>query len=84
MKKLINNITKKLEDSDNIPFSYFVQVIILLVAVSAILLPHVYIKNQIYYKSVKINKLEKSLTHLRNENKILKIKYSRIYFNNRV
>ena len=80
MKKIINNISQKLEDEGNIPFSYFVKMIILMVSLSAILLPYVYVKNQIYYKSVEINKLEKSFIHLKNQNKVLKIKYNRLYF----
>jgi uncharacterized protein with PQ loop repeat len=84
MKQLIKNITKKSKDEQNIPFSDFVKVIILMFSLSAILLPHVYIKNQVYYRSVKINKLEKSFTHLKNENKILKIKYNKIFFKNTI
>ena len=82
MKKIFNNISQKLEDEANIPFSYLVKIIILMFSLSAILLPYVYVKNQIYYKSVEINKLEKSFTHLKNENKVLKIRYNRLYFKN--
>ncbi len=80
MNKIIGNIAQKSKDGSNIPFSYLVKMIILMISLSAVLLPYVYIKNQIYYKSVRINQLEKSYTHLKNENKILKIQYNKLYF----
>lgn len=68
----------------NISLSAYLSIIALLFSLVLILLPYVYIKNQIYYKSVIINALEKDYEHLKRENKILKIKYKRLYFHNNI
>jgi len=71
-------------DDENIPIRTYIFMLLLMVVVILVLFPSVYIKNMIYYKSVEINKLQKIHKHLTRENKILKIKYNRLYFKNNI
>ena len=80
----LKNLYNKFNLSGNITFKDYISVILLMVSLIAMFMPHLYIKHSIYYKSVEINQLEKDFRHLKNENKILKIEYERLYFENNV
>ena len=79
---LLNGIEDVIESK--IPLSLIVNIVIVLFFLLVLLLPKIYIANEIYLNSVKINKLLNEYYSLKAENSILKSKIEKLRFKNRL
>ena len=82
--ELLNEYDKELKKETNLNFKFLILVYMTMSVAFLIVLPKIYIKNQVYYTSRDINKLYSQYEILNEENKILKQKLESIRFKNQV
>jgi hypothetical protein len=69
---------------ENLSFRLLIGVFLVLFTALIIILPKIYLKNEIYYKSRDISKLYNEYSILKEENRVLKQKLEYIKFKNQV
>ena len=69
---------------DNLSFRLLLSVLLVIFTVLILVLPKIYLKNEIYYNSREISKLYNEYSILREENKVLRQKLEYIRFKNQV
>ncbi len=83
-KRLLEDWDKEQNKEQNIEFKFLMLVYLTMLVAFLIILPKIYIKNQIYYISRDISKLHSQYEVLSEENRILKQKLESIRFKNQV
>ena len=84
MKNDKQELLEQYEEEKNLDFKFLLLVYLSLAVAFSIILPKIYIKNQIYYISRDIHKLYSENSTLEEENKYLKQKLESIRFKNQV
>jgi cell division protein FtsL len=80
---LLNGIDGVIEEK-KISITIIRNIVIVAIFTLVLLIPKIYISNQIYYYSVKINKLLNEFYSLKAENSILQSKIEKLKFKNRL
>ncbi len=83
-QELLNDYDLERKKEKNIEFKFLLVVYLAIFLGLLLLLPKIYIKNQIYYISRDINKLNSEYSVLKEENRALKQKVEYIRFKNQV
>ena len=81
---LLDDVDAGWKAEENLSFKLLMIVVLLIFAALSILLPKIYIKNQIYYVSRDISKRYSEYSALKEENKFLKQKVESMKFKNQV
>ncbi|NOX15168.1 MAG: hypothetical protein GXP61_03930 [Epsilonproteobacteria bacterium] len=81
---LLNEIDKENKKEKNLDFKLLVIVYLSILVGLLVILPKIYIKNQIYYTSRNISKISSEYSVLLEENRFLKQKVEYIKFKNQV
>ena len=81
---LLSEYDEEQKKDKNLDFKFLLLVYLSLAVAFSIILPKIYIKNQIYYISRDINKLYSNYSILKEENRYLKQKLESIRFKNQV
>lgn len=82
--ELLDDYDEEQNREKNLDFKFLILVYLALAVASLIVLPKIYIKNQIYYISRDINKLYSEYSILQEENNYLEQKLESIRFKNQV
>ncbi|WP_458699476.1 hypothetical protein ACKGJI_06490 [Sulfurospirillum sp. 1307] len=82
--ELLNDYDEEQKREKNLDFKFLFLVYLSLFVAFLIVLPKIYIKNQIYYISRDINRLHSEYSTLKEENRYLKQKLDSIRFKNQV
>ncbi len=83
--KLLDEVdNSRKNDVENLSFNLLVGVFLVLFTVLIVVLPKIYLKNEIYYKSRDISKLYNEYSILKEEHRVLKQKLEYIKFKNQV
>ncbi len=82
--QLLNELDKENKKERNLDFKLLVMVYLSIFIALVVLLPKIYIKNEIYYISRDIGKLSSEYSVLKEENRFLKQKVEYIKFKNQV
>ncbi len=77
---LLEEYDEALNEAENISFKNLLFVFITIFTVLLLVLPKIYISNQIYYSSKKINRLYHTYTALKEENSHLKRELELIHY----
>ena len=83
-QELLNDYDLEQKKEKNIEFKFLLVVYLAIFLGLLLLLPKIYIKNQIYYISRDISKLNSEYSVLREENRALKQKVEYIRFKNQI
>jgi len=83
-KELLEEYDNEQNREKNLDFKFLILVYMSIAVAFLIVLPKIYIKNQVYYISRDINKLYSEYSILNEENKFLKQKLESIRFKNQV
>jgi len=81
---LLNEYDEEQNKEKNLDFKFLLLIYLSLAVAFSIILPKIYIKNQIYYISRNINKLNSNYSILQEENRYLKQKLESIRFKNQI
>jgi len=82
---LIDEVEKSIKRHvNNLSFRLLLGVMLILFIVLILVLPKIYLKNEIYYNSRDISKLYNEYSILKEENKVLKQKLEYLRFKNQV
>lgn len=84
MKNDKQELLEQYEEEKNLDFKFLLLIYLSLAVAFSIILPKIYIKNQIYYISRDIHKLNSESSILKEENTYLKQKLESIRFKNQV
>jgi cell division protein FtsL len=82
--QLLDKIDEELSAGKNLDFRFLVIVYLCMVVGLLLILPKIYIKNEIYYTSRQISKISSEYSILKEENRFLKQKVEYIKFKNQV
>jgi cell division protein FtsL len=77
-------LLEQYDEEKNLDFKFLLLVYLSIIVAFLIVLPKIYIKNQIYYISRDINNLHSQYSILKEENRYLKQKLESIRFKNQV
>ncbi len=83
-KQLLDKIDEEINAEKNLDFRLLVTVYLSIIVGLLIILPKIYIKNEIYYISRQISKISSEYSVLKEENRFLKQKVEYIKFKNQV
>ncbi|MDX1809086.1 MAG: hypothetical protein R3331_06070 [Sulfurospirillaceae bacterium] len=83
-EQLLNEIDNELVEEKNLDFKLLLTVYLSIFVGLLVILPNIYIKNEIYYISRNISKLSSEYSVLQEENRFLKQKVENIKFKNQV
>jgi len=82
---LIDEVEKSIKRHvDNLSFRLLLSVMLILFTILILILPKIYLKNEIYYNSRDISKLYNEYSILKEENRVLKQKLEYLKFKNQV
>ncbi|MFK5881162.1 MAG: hypothetical protein QM482_03020 [Sulfurospirillum sp.] len=82
--QLLDKIDESINEEKNLDFKLLAIVYLSIVVGLLIILPKIYIKNEIYYTSRQISKISSEYSVLKEENRFLKQKVEYIKFKNQV
>jgi len=82
--QLLDKIDEEINAEKNLDFRLLVMVYLSIIVGLLIILPKIYIKNEIYYTSRQISKISSEYSVLKEENRFLKQKVEFIKFKNQV
>ena len=82
--QLLDKIDEEIKREKNLDFKLLVMVYLSILVGLLVILPKIYIKNEIYYVSREISKLSSEYSVLQEENRFLKQKVEYIKFKNQV
>lgn len=83
-EQLLNEIDNNLTEEKNLDFKLLFTVYLSILVGLLVILPNIYIKNEIYYISRDVSKLSSEYSVLQEENRFLKQKVEYIKFKNQV
>ena len=83
-KQLLDKIDETINEEKNLDFKLLAIVYLSMIVGLLIILPKIYIKNEIYYTSRQISKISSEYSVLKEENKFLKQKVESMKFKNQV
>ena len=83
-KQLLDKIDETINEEKNLDFKLLAIVYLSMIVGLLIILPKIYIKNEIYYTSRQISKISSEYSVLKEENRFLKQKVESIKFKNQV
>ncbi len=83
-KQLLDKIDETIDEEKNLDFKLLAIVYLSMIVGLLIILPKIYIKNEIYYTSRQISKISSEYSVLKEENRFLKQKVESIKFKNQV
>jgi len=82
--QLLDKIDEEIKKEKNLDFRLLVTVYLTILIGLSIILPKIYIKNEIYYTSREISKISSEYSVLKEENRFLRQKVEYIKFKNQV
>lgn len=82
--QLLDQIDEEIKREKNLDFKLLITVFLTILVGLLVILPKIYIKNEIYYTSREINKLSSEYSVLLEENRFLSQKVEHIKFKNQV
>ncbi len=82
--QLLDTIDEEIKREKNLDFKLLVTVYLTILVALLVILPKIYIKNEIYYTSREISKLSSEYSVLKEENRFLRQKVEYIKFKNQV
>jgi len=82
--QLLDQIDEEIKREKNLDFRLLITVFLTILVGLLVILPKIYIKNEIYYTSREINKLSSEYSVLLEENRFLRQKVEYIKFKNQV
>ncbi len=82
--QLLDTIDEEIKREKNLDFKLLVTVYLTILLGLLVILPKIYIKNEIYYTSREISKLSSEYSVLKEENRFLRQKVEYIKFKNQV
>jgi len=82
--QLLDQIDEEIKREKNLDFRLLITVFLTILVGLSVILPKIYIKNEIYYTSREINKLSSEYSVLLEENRFLRQKVEYIKFKNQV
>ncbi len=82
--QLLDTIDEEINKEKNLDFKLLIMVYLCILVGLLVILPKIYIKNEIYYVSREISKLSSEYSVLKEENRFLKQKVEYIKFKNQV
>ena len=82
--QLLDKIDEEIKKEKNLDFRLLVTVYLTILVGLSIILPKIYIKNEIYYTSREISKISSEYSVLKEENRFLRQKVEYIKFKNQV
>ncbi len=83
-KQLLDKIDESINEEKNLDFKLLAIVYLSMIVGLLIILPKIYIKNEIYYTSRQISKISSEYSVLKEENRFLKQKVESMKFKNQV
>lgn len=83
-KELLKSLDDLQQEYINLDFKFLVTIILTILLIFLLAFPKIYIRNNIYYTSKKVNKLLDEYEALKEENRILKQKLEYLRFKNQV
>jgi len=82
--QLLNKIDEEINREKNLDFRLLIVVYLSIIVGLLVILPKIYIKNEIYYTSREMSKISSQYSILKEENRFLKQKVEYIKFKNQV
>lgn len=82
--QLLDKLDEEIKREKNLDFKLLAMVFLTILVGLSVILPKIYIKNEIYYTSREISKLSSEYSVLQEENRFLKQKVEYIKFKNQV
>jgi len=81
---LLEELDEVILPPKGIDVKYFLYILLSIAFVCLLLFPKLYIQQQIYYKSIKIDKLSREYSTLKEENRLIKESVESIKFKNQI
>jgi len=82
--ELLKEVNLVINPTKDLDFKYLLTVLLVIVFVSMLLFPKIYIQQQIYFKSRDISKLKSEYDILKEENKLISTSVESIKFKNQI